>query len=70
MLKELTYAVSPTSIAELYKDFVDVFVLDERDRELRERDRSTPGRGSGPATTVMTSMEDKINLARELLEML
>ncbi len=69
MLKELAYAVSPTSIAELYKDFVDVFVLDERDRELREEIEALQVRVL-TSNTVMTSMEDKINLARELLEML
>ncbi len=69
MLKELAYAVSPTSIAELYKDFVDVFVLDEKDRELREEIEALQVRVL-TSNTVMTSMEDKINLARGLLEML
>jgi LPPG:FO 2-phospho-L-lactate transferase len=36
MLSELDYTVSPTAIAGIYKDFLDVFVLDESDTELQE----------------------------------
>ena len=69
MLSELSYAVSPTAIAEIYQDFLDVFVLDERDGELREEIEALNLRVL-TSNTVMTNTEEKINLARRLLEML
>ncbi|MFQ5928760.1 MAG: 2-phospho-L-lactate transferase [Acidobacteriota bacterium] len=69
MLAELGYPLSPTAVAGLYKDFLNVFVLDEQDRQLRAE---IEGLGVKAVTinTVMSSIEDKINLARELLELL
>ena len=69
MLRELAYAVSPTSIAEIYKDFLDVFVLDERDCQLREEIEALNIKVL-TSDTLMTNLEDKINLARRLLGML
>ncbi len=69
MLAELDYAVSPTAIAEIYKDFLDVFVLDERDGELQEEIEALDLRVV-TTNTVMTNTEGKIDLARRLLEML
>ena len=69
MLAELDYAVSPTAIAEMYKDFLDVFVLDERDEELQQ-EIETFDLKVVTTNTVMTNTEEKINLARRLLEML
>jgi len=69
MLAELDYAVSPTAIAEMYKDFLDVFVLDERDEELQQ-EIETFDLKVVTTNTVMTNTEEKIDLARRLLEML
>ncbi len=69
MLSELDYAVSPTAIAEMYKDFLDVFVLDERDRELQQEIEAFDLKVV-TTNTVMTDTEGKIDLARRLLEIL
>ncbi|MDA2938202.1 2-phospho-L-lactate transferase [Acidobacteria bacterium AH-259-A15] len=69
MLAELGYPLSPTAVAGLYKDFLNVFVLDEQDRQLRAE---IEGLGVKVVTTntIMSSIGDKIDLARELLELL
>lgn len=69
MLSELDYAVSPTAIAEMYKDFLDVFVLDERDGELQQEIEAFDLKVV-TTNTVMTNTEEKIDLARRLLELL
>ena len=69
MLSELDYAVSPTAIAEMYKDFLDVFVLDKRDGELQQEIEAFDLKVV-TTNTVMTNTEEKIDLARRLLELL
>ena len=69
MLSELDYAVSPTAIAEMYKDFLDVFVLDERDGELQEEIEALNLRVV-TSNTVMNNTQEKTHLARRLLELL
>ena len=69
MLSELDYTVSSTAIAEMYKDFLDVFVLDERDGELQQEIEAFDLKVV-TTNTVMTNTEGKIDLARRLLEML
>ena len=69
MLSELNYAVSPTAIAEMYKDFLDVFVLDERDGELQQEIEAFDLRVV-TSNTVMNNTQEKTHLARRLLEML
>jgi 2-phospho-L-lactate transferase/gluconeogenesis factor (CofD/UPF0052 family) len=53
----------------MYKDFLDVFVLDERDRELQQEIEAFDLKVV-TTNTVMTNTEEKIDLARRLLEML
>ncbi len=69
MLSELGYAVSPTAIAGIYKDFLDVFVLDESDQELQEEIEALNLRVV-TSPTVMNSTREKTDLARRLLEIL
>jgi LPPG:FO 2-phospho-L-lactate transferase len=67
MLQELGHPVSALSVAQIYRDFVDVFVLDERDLGLREEVRNL-GIDLSITDTIMDSLDDKIRLARRLLE--
>ena len=69
MLSELDYAVSPTAIAEMYKDFLGVFVLDERDGELQEEIEAFNLRVV-TSNTVMNNTQEKTDLARRILESL
>ena len=69
MLSELDYAVSPTAVAGLYKDFLDVFVLDESDQELQEEIEALNLRVV-TSRTVMNNTREKTDLARRLLEIL
>jgi len=69
MLQELGYPVNPTSIARFYQDFLDGFVLDARDIQLREEIEAL-NITVITADTLMESVEDKIKLANRLLETL
>lgn len=69
MLRELGYPVSPTSIAHIYQDFLDCFVLDKRDMVLREEIEALNIKVLS-ADTLMESLEDKIELADLLLKTL
>ncbi len=69
MLTDLGYPVSATAVAEIYKDILDVFVLDERDRGLRPTIEAL-NLAVLTVDTVMTTLEDKIRLASCLLERL
>jgi len=68
MLEQLGYAVSPTSVAGLYADFLDMFVLDERDQNLRGEIEDL-GLKVEVLDTVMRTGQDKIALARGILEL-
>ena len=68
MLEQLGYAVSPTSVAGLYADFLDMFVLDERDRNLRGEIEDL-GLKVEVLDTVMRTGQHKIALARSILEL-
>ena len=69
MLEELDYPVSPITIAKLYRDFLDVFVLDDQDVQMRE-EIETMGLKVVVTNTVMKNDQEKIRLANELLEIL
>jgi LPPG:FO 2-phospho-L-lactate transferase len=69
MLSELDYAVSPTAIAGIYKDFLDVFVLDESDQELQGEIEALNLRVV-TSRTVMNNTQEKTDLARRILEIL
>lgn len=66
MLAGLGYAVSAAGVAELYRDFLDGFVLDEVDAALAPRIAAL-----GPRTlvtrTIMGAADDRRRLAEEML---
>jgi LPPG:FO 2-phospho-L-lactate transferase len=66
MLRDLGHEVSARGVASMYSGFVDVFVLDETDSAL-SHDISEFGLQVLSANTVMNSLEDKRQLAREVL---
>ncbi len=67
MMGQLGLEVSAASVAGLYRDFLDVFVLDQRDEGLRGRIESI-GLGVIMAETIMEDMTARAALARTLLE--
>jgi LPPG:FO 2-phospho-L-lactate transferase len=69
MLEQMGLDVSAISIAKLYQDFLDVFVLDNSDRALAPRIAAL-GIQVQIANTLMNSNDARLELARGLLEML
>lgn len=67
MLRDLGHEVSARGVASVYRDFVDVFVLDEVDAAI-EPDIKEFGMRVVVANTVMNTLEDKRRLARRALE--
>ncbi len=67
MLEQLGYPVSPVSVAGLYADFLDIFVLDQRDEGLRGEIEAL-GLEVRILDTVMRTSRDKLELARSILE--
>ena len=68
IMRELGYEVSCVTVAELYRDFCDVFVIDVQDKEHCKAIESL---GIKPfvAPIIMNSKADKIALAKTLLEL-
>ena len=69
LMRGLGLEVSAYSVASLYQDFLDAFILDEVDRDEKEKVEGL-GVKAIVANTVMRSLEDKIKLARLALETL
>lgn len=69
MMRQLGHEVSATSVARLYLDFLDSFVLDRRDQNLREQITAL-GLEVFTVDTVMDSMRSRVMLAESLLEAL
>jgi len=67
LMKGLGLEVSAYSVANLYKDFLNVFVLDEADFDEKERIERL-GLKVRVTNTIMKSFKDKIRLARIVLE--
>ena len=67
LMKGLRLEVSAYSVAHLYRDFLDVFVLDQVDRVEKKR---IEGLGLQVITTntLMKSLEDKVRLAETVLK--
>ena len=63
MLKGLGLEVSAYSVAYLYRDFVDTFILDTVDR-AEKREVEGLGLNAVITNTIMRSLQDKIALAR------
>ncbi len=67
LLRGLGFEVSAYSVAKLYSDFLDTFILDVADYAERGRIEKL-GIEVKVTNTVMKSLEDKIELARTVLE--
>jgi LPPG:FO 2-phospho-L-lactate transferase len=69
MLRDLGMEVTAPQVAKLYRDFVDLFLLDEID-EGEKGAVEALGIATRTAQTVMKTEDDKERLARSLLEWL
>lgn len=66
MMTTLGYEVSALGVAKIYAGLVDLFVLDEQDRELAPAVEAL-GMHAFVTDTMMTSMERKAELARDVV---
>ena len=66
MLRDLGHEVSALGVAHLYRDIVDLFVLDETDRELSPKIEAL-GMRVMITNTVMSTLEEKQRLAETVL---
>ncbi len=66
MLAELGHAVSAAAVAEIYRDLVDLFVLDERDASSSPEIERL-GMKVEVTNTVMATLDDKIRLAGRVI---
>ena len=66
LMRGLGFEVSAFSVAELYSDFLDTFVLDVADSAERDRIEKL-GVEVEVTNTLMKSLEDKVELARTVL---
>ncbi len=66
MLRDLGHEVSALGVARVYRDIADLFVLDETDGELRAAIEAL-GLRVMITNTVMSTLEDKERLAKEVL---
>lgn len=69
MMAELGQSVSASSVAEYYRGLVDIFVVDHRDKGQCERIEDFGVRVVA-TDTVMQSLDDKVSLARRIIEAL
>ena len=67
LLRGLGFEVSAYSVAKLYSDFLDTFVLDTADAAEKDRVEKL-GIEVKVTKTIMKSLQDKIELARTVLE--
>ena len=67
ILKSLGLGASAAAVAELYRDFVDIFVLDLEDASLREQ-VERQGMQAVITQTVMSTPEVRQDLARKVIE--
>jgi LPPG:FO 2-phospho-L-lactate transferase len=67
MLRCLGFEVSAYGVAKLYSDFLDTFVIDTKDTESKSRTENL-GVNVKVTNTVMKSLEDKVALAKVVLE--
>jgi len=69
LMQALSIEVSAFSVANLYKDFLDVFILDTIDKEQKKQVEAL-GIQSVVTNTLMKTIEDKICLAKVVLSCL
>jgi LPPG:FO 2-phospho-L-lactate transferase len=67
LLRGLGFEVSAFSVAKLYSDFLDTFVIDSMDAAEKSRIEKL-GISVKITNTVMRSLEDKVRLAKTVLE--
>ena len=67
MLRDLGHEVSALGVADLYRDFLDVFILDNADSRL-ESEIAACGVRVTMTDTVMNAREKKVELARIVIE--
>lgn len=67
LMRGLGLEVSSYAVAELYRDFLDSFIIDQVDRAERERIEKL-GFPVVVTNTIMRSLEDKVRLAKTTLE--
>ena len=67
MLRGLGFEVSAVGVAKLYSDFLDTFIIDSKDAGLKNRIEQL-GIKVKVTNTVMKSLEDKVALAKSVLE--
>ena len=67
MLRGLGFEVSAYGVAKIYSDFLDTFVIDTKDTGSKSR-VETLGVNVKVTNTVMKSLEDKVALAKAVLE--
>ena len=67
LMQGVGFEVSAFSVAELYSDFLDAFVLDVADSEEKRRIEKL-GIEVEVTNTIMKSLKDKVELARTVLE--
>jgi LPPG:FO 2-phospho-L-lactate transferase len=67
LLRGLGFEVSAFSVAKLYEDFLDAFVIDTRDADEKGRIEKL-GIDVKVTDTVMKGLEDKVRLAKMVLE--
>ena len=66
MMKSMGHAVSAVGVAKLYRDFVDVFVLDEKDSRLAPAVEAL-GIRALVTNTIMSGMAQRKALAKAVL---
>jgi LPPG:FO 2-phospho-L-lactate transferase len=69
MMRELNIPASATRVAGHYRDFLDGFILDERDSALRSEVEAL-GLECEVTNTVMATLEDRVHLAKRCLGLL
>jgi LPPG:FO 2-phospho-L-lactate transferase len=67
MLRSLGVEVSAFGVAELYSDFLDAFIIDTKDASEKGRIEKL-GVDVTVTNTIMKSLEDKVSLAKAVLE--
>ena len=69
LMQGLGVEVSAYGVSELYKDFIDAFIIDNVDREEKQRIEAL-GLHVTVTNTIMKSLEDKVQLAQAALKLI
>jgi LPPG:FO 2-phospho-L-lactate transferase len=67
LMEGLGFVVSAYSVAKLYRDFLDIFIIDRLD-EMEQKRIQDLGLEVVVTNTIMKTLEDKVKLARTALE--